>query len=856
VYPSVSRALVLAGLLLSAGVGAAADEGPKNEPAPRADLYGDALPDGAVARFGSIRLRHAGLSDFVFLPGGKTILSSGSDRILRFWDMVDGRQVRTVPLQGTMGPGRTVTLSPDGKTLAAVDNEKLVFWDVESGKEIKTLPVPYLNLGYLYFSPDGKTLAVGRGDWRVTFYEWETGKMREIVLPVVPRNAVEFHMDSTFHGSFSPDGKWFVAGAGWNEPLGVFEMATGVEIHRLRCYASTSTVSPDSKRLAVASLQSDNGGRETVVRLFDLATGKEEAKFAMGHENWFYTLAFSPDGKTLACGFSDRSCLLDCASGRVLQRLSGRPVGVAFSPDGKTLVASSGHRLRFWDAATGQERHDRPGDFGYDPALAVSPDGHRLASADWMEQAVSLWDATSGRLLHALPLKGEKRYVRNLAFSADGQTLVAGQFKGFLQFWDVASGQEQRTVQLDDPAHPNKEFVYFYQLHASPDGKRVSTLERTFGQGESTRLAVWELDTGKLVHQHALPAGVREGVWLAGGASVALPLKEGLTLMELDTGQTRFHAVGTAGNGPVAGSPDGRLLAAQRTGEPGAKSEAIAVGVWEVATGKEVAALTTGRFDHLAVAADNRSLVTADEGFLRVWDLATGKERRRWPLPVAGIDSWGKTFVFRLLLAPDGRRAFTALADGTALVWDLTLAQHTAEPPLKEHSEKEIAAWWADLADADPGRAYAAVWQLAEVPESAAVAFLREHLKPAAGPDIEKLRQHLKDLDSDTFAVREKAFEQLENLGSAAVPALRQALEEKPSAEVRRRLETLLSRAPGLVRSPEVLRRLRAIQVLERLASKDARRLLAELAQGEAHAAETQEAARALERLSLQGGQR
>jgi WD40 repeat protein len=81
-----------------------------------------------------------------------------------------------------------------------------------------------------------------------------------------------------------------------------------------------------------------------------------------------------------------------------------------------------------------------------------------------------------------------------------------------------------------------------------------------------------------------------------------------------------------------------------------------------------------GRAEHLALAPNGRSLVTTDEAFLRVWDLARGKERRRWPLPEAGIDSWGRTFVYGLILSPDGRRAFTALADGTALVWDLSPA--------------------------------------------------------------------------------------------------------------------------------------------------------------------------------------
>src|SRR5262245_3525896 len=101
--PPVVRVPVIACLALSLGVAAAAGERPEMAPAPRTDLYGDPLPHGAVARLGSARLRHAGLSDFVLLPGGKAVLSAGSDRVLRFWDVATGRQARAVKLQGTFG---------------------------------------------------------------------------------------------------------------------------------------------------------------------------------------------------------------------------------------------------------------------------------------------------------------------------------------------------------------------------------------------------------------------------------------------------------------------------------------------------------------------------------------------------------------------------------------------------------------------------------------------------------------------------------------------------------------------------------------------------------------------------------
>jgi hypothetical protein len=129
-------------------------------------------------------------------PDGRTVLTAGGDRMLRFWDVATGRPTRRVQLQGKAGPGRSVTLSPDGKTvlLAAWVGKQLVFWEVESGKELKTLPAKGA-WGYLAFAPDGKTLAVGRNDWQVSFWDWQTGKEREFWLPFHPRGVVDRTVD-------------------------------------------------------------------------------------------------------------------------------------------------------------------------------------------------------------------------------------------------------------------------------------------------------------------------------------------------------------------------------------------------------------------------------------------------------------------------------------------------------------------------------------------------------------------------------------------------------------------------------------------------------------------------------------
>ncbi len=112
-----------------------------------------------------------------------------------------------------------------------------------------------------------------------------------------------------------------------------------------------------------------------------------------------------------------------------------------------------------------------------------------------------------------------------------------------------------------------------------------------------------------------------------------------------------------------------------------------------------------------------------------------------------------------------------------------------------------------------------------------------------------RVQQRIADLDSNQFAVRAAAAKELAVLGEVAEPALRQALDGKPSVELRKRVEALLA---GMRTAPpeETLRSLRAIQVLERIGTPDAQRVLRKLATGAAAARETRDARDALERLA------
>jgi hypothetical protein len=194
----------------------------------------------------------------------------------------------------------------------------------------------------------------------------------------------------------------------------------------------------------------------------------------------------------------------------------------------------------------------------------------------------------------------------------------------------------------------------------------------------------------------------------------------------------------------------------------------------------------------------------------------------------------------------DGRLLATGSYDTTVLVWDLAaVAGPSRRSPL---SAGHLDALWTDLAGSDAARAYQAVWTLATA-LAQAVSYLRGRLQPIAPPDREQVARLVADLDSGTFAVREKAQSELEKQAAAVEPLVRRALAGQPSLEVRRRLEKVLAElGPG---SASWLGMLRALEALEHAGGGEALRLLEELAGGMPDAWLTREAKAACARLRV-----
>jgi WD40 repeat protein len=334
----VCRALVsLSALLVLVGEAGADDRKPKT------DLYGDPLPPGAIARCGTMRLRHdRGVSALVLSRDGKQVISGGEDGTVRVWDLVNGRELRRFK---TSWPFiAQLALSPDGRLLGAVANDGRKddiqgasprLWDLTTGKELAKQP-PYKSYCYsLAFAPDGKTVAIGSLDG---VRLWDVAAGRELLR--FPRSALAL--------AFSPDGKT-LASAADGQRICLWQTNSGKELRSMRSPERMTTAlafSPDGKLLVSASRWQGKA-----VYVWDPHTGKELRRLGAGGS---LSLVFSPDSRILAT--TGRLCLWDPATGKALHqfKVSNRFIARAFTPDGKALVGSYGETIGVLELTTGK----------------------------------------------------------------------------------------------------------------------------------------------------------------------------------------------------------------------------------------------------------------------------------------------------------------------------------------------------------------------------------------------------------------------------------------------------------------------------------------------------------------------
>ncbi len=780
---------------------------------PRLDTAGDPLPDGAIARFGTTRCSCPWPVEMLaFSRDGKRLFGGSKDgEKLRAWDTATGR---VIALREPDKPGRVfATVAPDGRFLYLGAEPCCRLWDPLNGRASDLWDLREHSAYLAGYSPDGKLLAVALNEDVVVLLEPTTGKElgRIPLLGGATVQQLVFAQDNRLLAVAMQGGhvwlwdcqrkkrvRWYHTG-GKGKDIPIIAVA----------------FSPDGRGVAVSS----NIGDKLLVQRFEMDSDSEADGFTPP-EAPIALLRFSADSKTLL-GVSVKGNLhqWNALTGKEIRKLGDVEEDAdafAIDPAGQTVAMARGGCVHLVDVPTGKPRLPfQP----LPPLVSVTFAGKTEAACFDEQGTLHFWDVETGRPGRSLPLPEIKEVAAKgvlPSLSADGRLLAS--WGEDLKPFRIADARTGKTLWSGPESAEGHGVLAF-----APDGRRFVVVAPT-----GKTLEVWDV-AGRRKWRTLALGEVRQPLrlaWSPDGRSVAGVTEGEGFIWEVETEQLRhrFHPRAPTG---LAFLRDGRLAMGSGAARvslirPGS-NEIEAVGLTEPST-------------CIAASPDGRWLAAGvEEGRVVLHELSSGKQHvlRGHKAPVRGV-----------AFAPASSRLVSSSEDGTALVWDLKALPET-RPAVRT---APLETCWESLASLNAARA-ARARATFEVLPTEAVKLMTDRLRPVAPLPAERVGDLLRKLDSPTFAVREKARAELESLGDQVEAALRRALRQAEGLELKRRLEGLIEKIERPLTGGETLRAVRAVEVLESIATPEARALLESLARGDPAARLTREARSAIERL-------
>jgi WD40 repeat protein len=681
----------------------------------RLDHYGDPLPDGAVLRLGTTRLRPGGfVRSLAFSRDGRVLVSAAMDGEIQLWEAATGRLIRSLSLS-SRNDAQDVDFSADGTAIAVVFyNGWVQVRDAQSGKlrwERESAAPAHAVL----FAPDGKTLATTADNGTVTLWDSATGS------ELLALHLTKYQWWQT-PLAFSPDGNLLACGV--QRDVRLFDLSSGEEVGSIkRAHGEEITrlaFSPDGKRLFSSGCRYERTGPQSVrgigeLRIFDVAT-RTRIRDLLGETGAQGECVFtlSADARTIVSRQANTLTVWDVASGKSTRTipsfwlpLAAGPRHIdsnwgmsvksfALSPDGKTFACAATplNNVLLWDVASGHQKPAFPeAHSGPVNGLTCTADGSRIATCS-ADGTVRLWNGSDGRPQKTFVLSDN--YPCNLfsvAFSRDGKTLVAAgrdrkadQDSGFVRIWDVESGNTRREVEAGDNVS---------KVAISHDGSKLliernTSVEVDVGGGlkqgrmRSQQPVVMLVDvrSGKKQPLIKLTSPLIFLAYSADGTTVDTIERNGsLSVWKSATGELVHACVvrdtpsrpdplrprrkwNFFGLSSAAVSSDGTLAVVGAMGGDGAT-------MWDVTHEKQLGRLSPtevyGPANCVAISPDARWIATAsnwERGRLpiRIWEAKSGRLVKSFERP-------GSTSTMQF--TPDSRRLITGMSDGSALVWEV-----------------------------------------------------------------------------------------------------------------------------------------------------------------------------------------
>lgn len=598
-------------------------------------LKGWKLPARVVRVLGDPRFRVEGALLALRPLWDGTTWSMEEPGILRQWNTLEGHELQHQHL-GDLE--MLWALGGDQPTLASAADD-LTFWNVRTGIPNKIVPQPAW-VTAIAIRPDGTTLATGHDDGRIRLWDAVTSNMLR-----------EWTMEPSAVSSlaFSNDGEKLAVGRE-DRTLVMLDCVHGVVIGKLKGHTDRiSGISwhPTSRFFATSSW-------DTTCRLWNVQQG-EQIFILNGQADQVHTVAFSPDGTILASTDSEATIWLwDPFHGKVLRKLKshvGEVTQLAFTPDGKHLISGgSDGRLVLWDVATGENLLHTTADSTHSSRIRLSPKQDQVA-AILGGHSIFVWDAQQGKQLKTI--ESMPSLATALTYEMGEAGLASGHDNGQVFFWDTATGKQ--TGQTHD--HNTR----ITSMVIDPKGTRLAT-----GGSIDGYVFILDIKTNNIL---LLIPGATEGCTVE--SLTFVPGTPYLAVCGIDwksSGQEgriclwNIDKPGKVSNTPTGGTalaahPDGRQLAVATL------TESICLySIPDLTLQRELIG-HTGLVTALAYTGDGSKLLTSgDDGTVRVWDVATGKELQVCETDVSIRD---------LSISHDGRFVYTANANATAYVIDL-----------------------------------------------------------------------------------------------------------------------------------------------------------------------------------------